>query len=144
MTGVHARTWMGVPATKKPVGIKGLSLIWTKDDGLVSEAHVYVDAAVVKAQLGAGPKQLTGLPVPTPPTFAAQVFEQSDPPDDSMALVVRGALDALENNNEAAYVGAMAADVDVYTLELAQPIHGKAGVKEYYKTTHKAIGQLDA
>jgi hypothetical protein len=57
--------------------------------------------------------------------------------------VVKAALDALENNNEAAYVASMTDDVDVSTLERASPARGKADARTYYKTMHKTIGQLD-
>ena len=67
MSGVQARDWMGAAATQKPVVIKGATLLWTKDDGTLTDIHVYFDVAAVKAQLGAGPKELEGLPPPALP-----------------------------------------------------------------------------
>src|SRR5271170_2345785 len=65
MSGTQARDWMGVAATNKPVVIKGISLLWTRDEGSITDVHVVFDVAVVKTQLGAGPKELAGLPAPT-------------------------------------------------------------------------------
>ncbi len=146
MTGTQAREWMGVAPTHKPLAFKGLTLLWTKDDGSVTDVHVYVDIALVKAQLGAGPKELLGTPAPSPSTGAAQIYEQTGagPADpQSAAGVMRSWLDALENNSESAYVGAVTDDVEVHTLERPQPARGKDSARAYFKAMHKAIGQLD-
>ncbi len=144
MSGTLARDWMGVAATRAPVAFKGLTLMWTKDDGSISDIHVYFDVAVVKAQLGAGPK---GLTAPPPPPFgkeAPRVFEQTGSPvEKSQVAIVEAALDALEGNNLARYVDAMADDATVWTLERAEPARGREEAKAYFKTMHKAIGQLD-
>lgn len=146
-TGTSARDWKGVAAAHKPISFKGMTLIWTKDDGSISDIHVYYDVAVVKAQLGAPtPKELTGLPAPSAPAGDAQVFEQASPPtatETNDVALVRGALDALENNNEAGYLGAMSDDYQIETLERTQPGKGKDEAKNYYRTMHKAVGQLD-
>ncbi len=154
MTGTQARDWMGVAATHKPVGIKGVTLLWTKDDGTVVDVHVYFDVALVKAQLGAGPKELLGAPLPALPPGGPQFFEQATAAsvDDQNVGVVKSALDALENSKEPAYLAAMTDDAQIETLErwgappaspLFNPLHGKADVKAYYEAMHKAIGQLD-
>lgn len=151
LTGIQARDWMGIKASQKPVTIKGIALLWTKDDGSVTDLHLYFDVAVVKAQLGVGPKDLVGVAIQgTPPSVGAgtattpQVFDQaSSPTEQSNVAVARGALDALEKNDLLAYQGAMAGDVEVYTLERLQPWHGKADAAAYFKAMHKALGQLD-
>ena len=40
------------------------TLLWTKDDGTLTDVHVYFDVAAVKALLGAGPRELEGLAPP--------------------------------------------------------------------------------
>ena len=144
MTGLEAREWMGAVATNKPVAFKGLTLLFTKDDGTISEAHVYFDVAVVKTQLGLGPKELATL-VPTPPPGGPpQVFEPTHAPDEAHNVIVgRAALDALEKNEEAAYLATMTDDVVVETLERAQPMRGQADQRAYFKAIHHTIGQLD-
>jgi|HubBroStandDraft_1064217.scaffolds.fasta_scaffold03365_2 SnoaL-like polyketide cyclase len=145
MTGMQARDWMGVASTHKPVTFKGLTLLWTKDDGSVTDIHVYIDVALVKAQLGVGPKELLGVPAPSMPTGSTQVFEQTagSADEQSHVAVMQSWLDALENNNESGYVGAVTEDIEVYTLEHPQPARGKEAARSYYKAMHKAIGELD-
>jgi ketosteroid isomerase-like protein len=146
MTGTQARDWMGVAATQKPVTFRALTLLWTKDDGSITDVHVYVNVAVVKAQLGVGPKDLLSLPSPPPlPTGPAQVFETQTPSADEQRNVaaVKASLDALENNKESEYLAASTDDVEVSALERAQPGSGKEALRAYYKAMHKAIGQLD-
>jgi ketosteroid isomerase-like protein len=144
MTGVQTKDWMGAAATNRPVSFKGLTLLFTNDDGTISDIHVYFDAAVVKAQLGVGPKELAGL-APTPaPTGAPQVVEATHSPDEARnVLVGRAALDALEKNDEAGYLATMTDDVVVETLERAQPMRGRDDERAYFKAIHRAIGQLD-
>ncbi len=147
MTGTQARDWKGVPATHKTISFKGVTLLWTKDDGSITDIHVYLDVAAVRALLGApGPKELANVPAVVPPTGAPQSYDQAPTPtsvelDDVAKL--KGSLDALENSNEAAYVGSMTDDVVVDTVEKSPAIHGKEEARGYYRAMHKAIGQLD-
>jgi len=144
LSGTQAKDWMSVPASHKPVVVKGLSLIWTKDDGTIIEIHVYFDVAVVKAQLGVGPKELLALPAPTMPSGPPQVYEQSgSDAEKANVTVARAAIDALERSDEAAYVDTKTDDIEYYTLEQAHPERGKDAARAYFKATRKAIGQLD-
>jgi ketosteroid isomerase-like protein len=151
MTGVHERPWMDIAATHKPVTIKGLALLWTKDDGSITDIHLYFDVAVVKAELGIGPKELLGLAkhvgstsgdstTSTRPLVVEQVGSANEKFNVALA---RAALDALESNNLAAYEATMSDNVELYTLEHAQPLRGKAEASAYFKAKRKAIGQLD-
>jgi len=141
MAGTHARDWMRVVATQKPVSIRGLTLVWTKDDGSILDVHVYFDVAAVKAQLGAAPKGLVAIPPPAMPTEPPQVVDQTGKEPDNVGTV-RTALDAFEKN-EAMYLGALTDDVEVHTIERAEPTHTKDEARAYYKAMHKAITQLD-
>jgi ketosteroid isomerase-like protein len=143
MAGTQERDWLGLPPTHKAVSFKGLTLLWTKDDGSIVDTHVYVDVAVVKAQLGTGPKDLLALP---PPATASPVppFEQVGSLEEkSNVATVRASLEALEKKDEAGYTAAMTEDVEVYTLERPQPVRSRDGARAYFKAMHKAIGQLD-
>jgi steroid delta-isomerase-like uncharacterized protein len=144
LTGTQARDWMGVPATHKPVAIKGLTLLWTKDDGIITDVHVYFDVAAVQAQLGVGPKELLALPAPALPAGAPEVYEQTGLPQEQMDVTVaRAKLDALESNNEAGYLATMTDDIELHTLERGQPMRGKDDAKAYFRSMRKAITQLD-
>jgi len=150
LTGVQARDWMGVKASQKPVTVRGITLIWTKDDGSITDLHVYFDVAAVKAQLGVGPKELVAAATrsdaasdagtPATPLIVEQAASAAE---ESNVAVARAALDALESSNLKAYQDAMADDVEVHTLERGQPSRGKGDAIAYFKAMHKAIGQLD-
>ena len=141
MSGVQARAWLGTPATQKPVTIKGITLFWTKDDGVISDCHVYFDVAAIKALLGAGPKELAGVAAPSMATGPLQYIDRTVPELDNVATV-RTALDALENN-EGAYLDSLTDDVEVHTLERTEPARGKDEARAHFKALHKAIAQLD-
>lgn len=142
MSGVQARDWMGVAATQKPVVIEGVALLWTKDDGTLADLHVYFDVAAVKAQLGAGPRELQGLPAPPMPAGRVEEIDRAPEQADN-AATVRTALNALENTSDGAYVATMADDVEVHALDRADPARGKEEQRAYFKAMHKAIAQLD-
>jgi hypothetical protein len=143
MSGVQSGDWMGVPATHKPVVIKGISLLWTNDDGTIEDAHVIFDVATAKVQLGAGPKDLAGLAAPSMPTAPTQFFDAT-PQQPDLAPVVRTALDAFENTAEAAYAAQMDDGIEINTLERADVARGKDAQLAYFKAMHKSIAQLDA
>jgi ketosteroid isomerase-like protein len=144
MSGTQARDWMGVPATHKNVVFKGVSLLWTRDEGSITDVHVVFDVAAVKTQLGAGPKELAALVAPPMPTGAAQSTEQAHSPEETANVAaVHAWLDALEHADDTAYLAAMSDDVTVDAPERPQPMHGKDDQKAYFKAMHHAIGELD-
>ncbi len=144
MTGLHTRAFMGVAPTLKPVVIKGLTLLWTSDSGVISELHVYIDEEVVKAQLGDGPADLQHLATSAPDANAPQVIEHAGTPEETKNVAaVRSMLTALEDGKEADFVSAMSDEIDVFTLDSAAPVHGKDAARAYYRNTRKAIRLLD-
>ncbi len=142
LSGVQARDWMGVKAAQKPVTIRGLTLLSTRDDGTIADAHLYFDVAVVKALLGGGPKELADVPAPAMPSEPTQFIDQTPGGPDNFQPV-RRALDAIENNDESAYLAEMADDVEFRTLEHPEPVRGKEERRAYFKALHKAIAQID-
>ena len=144
MSGVQNKDWMGVPASHKPVVLKGISLLWTKDDGTIVDAHMVFDVTAVKTQLGVGPKELASLPAPAMASGAPQATEQARTPDEAANVTATHAwLDSLEKTDEAVYVAGVTDDVLVESLHRLQPLRGKDDLKAYFKTMHKAIGELD-
>jgi ketosteroid isomerase-like protein len=138
MTGVHAHAFMGIPATQKPVAINGIALLSTKDDGAITEVHVYFDVLALKAQLGA-----KHPPLPTLPDAPPQRIELEESTVGRGKSPVRAALDALEEGDEAAYLATMADDVELHTQDRAQPVRGKEQQRTYFRAMRKALGQLD-
>jgi ketosteroid isomerase-like protein len=144
MTGAQARQWMKVPPTGKNVFIKGLTLLWTTDEGVVSEIHVYFDQEVISAQLGAGPVELRKLPTASAPPGPPAINERQGKPEElSNVTTLRAMLQALEDNQESAFVSKFADDLTVVTLDEPQPLHGKETARAFFRDIHRSIGQVD-
>jgi hypothetical protein len=144
MTGTQAREWMKVAPTNKNVAIKGLTLLWTTDDGMITEVHVYLDEDIVKAQLGAGPVELRKLAPPPLPSGAATVTEhQGSAEETANVAALRGMIEALEDNREAAYVSNVTDAFTVVTLDESEPLHGKEAARTYFRNIRRAVRQVD-
>ncbi len=140
LSGAQARSWMGLPASNRTVVIHGLTLLWTDDDGIISEIHVYFDEDAVKAQLGgAAPPQAPAGAAGTP-----QIAQRGGTAEErANVAVARSALQALEDDKEATFVAAMADELEVVTAGRSETFHGKSGARSYFKETRKTIRQLD-
>jgi steroid delta-isomerase-like uncharacterized protein len=144
LSGTQTKEWLSVPAKKKSVVIRGLTLLWTKDDGSITDIHIYFDVAMAKAQLGVGPKELLALPAPSMPSGAPAVYEQTGSADEKTSVAGgRAAIDALESDDEAAYVDTKTDDTQYFSLEKAQPEVGKEAARAYFKAIRRQIAQLD-
>jgi predicted ester cyclase len=144
MTGTQTGPWQGLPASGKPVVIRGLSLVGTSDDGIITDIRMYFDQAVVKAQLGVGPADLLALPPATVSDAPPLVVEQPAPDHAATnAGVMRMMLQDLEDAKESDFLATFADDIQVFTQDRAEPMTGKQAARGYYRTLHKAIRQLD-
>lgn len=145
MRGTQTRPWFGLPPSQKSVTFDGLTVIWTRDDGLLSELHVYFDVALVKAQLsGLGPKELVAKAQPTLSTSEPTQFDrQGGPLEVGNEGVVRASLDALENNKESSYTSFFSDAFELRTLEETPSVRGVAIARDYFRKMHNAIGQLN-
>jgi hypothetical protein len=144
MTGVQARVWLGIAPTLKPVVIKGLTLIWTNDDGIISDLHVYFDEGVVRAQLGNGPAELQKLPLPSPDAGTQEVFERTGAPEEKANVAVaRAMIQALEDDKETDFMATLDDNVQVFTSDHAEPARGKSAARQYFRTLRGSIHHLD-
>jgi hypothetical protein len=55
---------------------------------------------------------------------------------------VRTSLQALEDNNESAYLAAFADDAELGTLESPSPLRGKSALRSYFSSMRNAINYL--
>jgi hypothetical protein len=73
-----------------------------------------------------------------------EIFDQRNTAEEKEQVgLYRASLDALEQNEEATYLGSMADDVAVFTPGGTRNARGKADLRAYYHQMHAAIGQLD-
>jgi ketosteroid isomerase-like protein len=144
MSGIQKREWLGLAPTNRQMAIQGITLLWTRDDGTITDVHVYFDVAVAKARLGVGPRELVALPSPKWPEGPAQVIEQASTPEEAANVkTVRAMLDALEDGSEQTFLAGIGDDIEIDADEHAQPEKGKEAQRTYFKTLRKSISQLD-
>ena len=144
MTGAHAREWMKIPATGKSVSIRGLTLLWTTDEGVITEIHVYFDEDVVRAQLGVGPPALRKLPAPVAGAGPPAIKEREGRPEETSNVAsMRAMLQALEDKQESAFVSRIADDLTVVTLDEPEPLRGKESARTYFKNVWHSVREVD-
>jgi ketosteroid isomerase-like protein len=129
---------------RRPMAISGATVLFTKDDGSIWDIHLYFDEALVKAQIGMGPRGFPSAIFPATPKDARKTVEQTGSPEEKANLApVHEALDALENGDEAPYLATMTDDVELTTVEIAEPARGRASARRYFRAMRKAIANLD-
>lgn len=132
MTAVH-------PAIREAVLLKGVALLSTLAGGAISDVRLYFDQALLAAQIGAGPK----LPLPRAEAGPRQEVGPSPGVPDRGVAAMRAALDALENDDQAAYLAAMTDDVELNTLRGLEPARGKSAARAEFQTLRKGLRRLD-
>jgi hypothetical protein len=144
MTGIHARPFLGVAPTHKPVVIRGLTLLWTSDSGIISDLHVYFDEELVRAQLGGGPADLQKLRTPLVDAEAHQTYERNGAAQEATNVaLVRTMIQALEDDKESIFLSTMDDQVEVDMLDHAEPSRGKIAARQYFQTMRSSIRHLD-
>jgi|SRR5580692_11295720 ketosteroid isomerase-like protein len=129
-TGTMTSDFMGVKATKKPVGGLRVHVAWFNDDGLVKELHEYGDAAGMMAQM----KGKAGAPpVPTLSTNAPEIHvAKSSPDEDKLVDWLKTVDDAFNTDDVKAAVATHADDADALLSFSGKP--AVKGKKDLTKT----------
>jgi ketosteroid isomerase-like protein len=127
----------------RPVAIDGLALLWTKDDGSITDIHLYFDEALLQVERGLHPEPPISRAIRAVPPAKPEIVEQHrTSQEESGTADVRAAIQALEDNHEAVYMAAFDDGVSVKTLESAEPTSGKAPLRVHFRTMHQSIGYL--
>jgi ketosteroid isomerase-like protein len=144
MTGIHARPFLGVAPTNKPVVIKGLTLLWTSDSGIISDLHVYFDEELIRAQLGGGPADLQKVPTPPADAETHQTYERTGAPEEATNVaLVRAMIQALEDGQETSFLATFDDKLEITSLDHAEPARGKLAARQYFQTMRGSIRHLD-
>jgi predicted ester cyclase len=157
MTAAQTGDFLGIKATGKEVGLRGVTLYWFNLSGLINDMHVYFDAGATVAQLGgalpclekpsgAGPKGCK-TPIEGPPVVLAaspQVFVAAGGSEEEKADLhaLNASFDALEAKNENEYLAPFADDVDVFRLDRPAPERGKEDRRKFARTVARAFSSL--
>jgi ketosteroid isomerase-like protein len=111
-SGTMTSDFMGIKASKKPIGASRLHILWFNDDGLVKEVHEYADEAGTLAQM----KGAKGAPpVPTVPASPPEVHVGKGTPDeDKLADWAKGLDEVFSKDDVKAVTATMADDADYW------------------------------
>jgi ketosteroid isomerase-like protein len=111
-SGTMTGDFMGMKATKKPVGQIRLRVLWFNDDGLVKEQHEYGDDAGLMAQM-TGKKAAPA--VPALPTNLPEIhLAKGTPDEDKLVELAKGIDDLFSKDDAKAAVAGMADDADYW------------------------------
>jgi hypothetical protein len=123
-TGTMTGDFMGMKATKKPVGQIRVHVIWFNDDGLVREMHEYGDDAGLMAQM-TGKKGAP--PIPVLPTNAPELhIAKGTPDEDKLADWAKGMDEISSKDDPKAVLAGTADDADYWINFTGAPaIRGK-------------------
>jgi ketosteroid isomerase-like protein len=114
-TGTMTGDFMGMKATKKPLGQHRLHILWFTEDGLIKEQHEYGDAGGVFAQMKGA---RMAPPPPTLPTNPPEVHTAKGTPDEDKLADWAKANDDAFNKDDPKALPPMADDGD-YWLNLS-------------------------
>jgi uncharacterized protein (TIGR02246 family) len=111
-SGTMANDFMGIKASKKPIGQTRLHVMWFNDDGLIKEEHEYGDGAGLTAQM----KGAKGAPpVPTVPTSPTEMHAAKGTPDeDKLADWAKGLDETFSKDDVKLAVSTVADDGDYW------------------------------
>jgi predicted ester cyclase len=110
VSGTMTGDFMGMKATKKPVGRHQLIISTFNDDGLVSQQHIYGDGPGMMAQMK-GAKEAP--PVPDMPAATDMHWAKNTPDEDKLVDWAKGLNDAFNKDDAKALGATMASDADV-------------------------------
>jgi ketosteroid isomerase-like protein len=128
-TGTMTADFLGMKATKKPVGGFRVNIGWFNDDGSLRELHTYADAAGVVAQIQGKPN---APPVPVLPTNPPDVHVgKGTSEEDKLGDWAKGIDDAFNKGDVKAAVALHADDGDVWLAFSGKP--AMKGIKEITK-----------
>jgi uncharacterized protein (TIGR02246 family) len=137
-TGTNTGELMGDKPTKKPVGIRGVTIDWFTPEGLVKQEHRYFDMATFMGQIGKG-KGAPFRPVATAPTGEPELHAaKGTPEEDKIVEIAKGVYASFEKKAEADFLGATDDKVS-WSDQMAPKDTGKAEMKKFFQTYTKAI-----
>jgi steroid delta-isomerase-like uncharacterized protein len=136
--GTMTGDFMGMKASKKPIGNLRAHVMWFNDDGLVKEQHEYADDAGLMAQM----KGAKGAPpVPTVPSGAPEMHVSKGAPDeDNLADGAKKMDETFSKDDPKAVVANVADDADYWTNVSGMPaMKGKKDLTKDLNNWFKAF-----
>jgi steroid delta-isomerase-like uncharacterized protein len=136
-TATMTGEFLGLKATRKPVGLIALRVLRLTDDGKVKEAHEYADAAGLVAQM-IGKKGAP--PAPLLPTNDLGLHAAKDTPDeDELAAWAKSLDETFGEGSPKVVADAMSDEVDYWTNFGGMAVKGKRAVEKSLAAWFKAF-----
>ncbi|HXX68887.1 MAG TPA: nuclear transport factor 2 family protein [Polyangiaceae bacterium] len=130
--------------TRRAVAFDRFAVLATRQDGAVSDLHVYFDVASVEAELGRSASDPHAASSAASPAGPPQVAWQSGSSDEMHnAAVVCRWLDAVDSIDRAAYLACLSEDVELTTPQSPQPARGKEAAAKGFEAIHRQLAELE-
>jgi steroid delta-isomerase-like uncharacterized protein len=140
MTGTNTGDFMGMKATNKPVGLRGVTVIFSNPDGLVREEHDYTDMGSMMMQLGvpkAKGRALVGLP-----TTSETHIAKGTPDEDKNVDLAKSFAAVMEKKDVKAFLDGMTDD-STYDMNVSpNPMSGKKDGEKWFNMMTKAFPDM--
>ena len=137
MTATHKGEFMGIKASGKPVGVRGATVLWFNQDGLVKQEHRYFDANTVLFQIGAS-KAPARAAEKAPSGEPEWHFAKGTLDEEKQLTVARNLYGAFEKKSEGDFLGALDEKGTWSDLASPQDMSSKDG-KKFFQTFVKAF-----
>ncbi len=138
VNGTHKGEFMGQKATNKPVGLRGVSVLWVGPDGLVKQDHRYYDGATLMTQLGQMKAPARAVP-PMPSGEPEWHVAKGSPDEDKQVELAKSLYGSFEKKAEADFLGSMDDKVVWSDLSAPKDMTGKGEAKKFFQMFTKAL-----
>jgi steroid delta-isomerase-like uncharacterized protein len=141
MNGTQKGDFMGVKATGKPVGVRGLSVLWISSDGLTKQEHRYFDGSTIMSQLG----QMKGpaRPIPSLPSGEPETHVAKGGDDEAKQIdLVKAMYAAMDKKSEADFLAPLDDKLAWSDLSAPKDMTGKPEAKKFFQMFTKAFTDM--
>jgi steroid delta-isomerase-like uncharacterized protein len=141
MNGTQKGEFMGVKATNKPVGVRGISVVWMTPEGLVKQEHRYFDGNTFMAQMGK--IKMPARAVPSLPSGDPEWhIAKGSPEEAKSADLAKGMYAAMDKKAEADFLGPLDDKLTWVDLSAPKDMSGKADAKKFFQMFTKAFSDM--
>ncbi len=140
VNATQSKEWMGVPATEKPWGVTGASILWFDKDGHITKDHRYADSATIMGQLGVTKKKARAIP-PVPSSTEVHVAK-GDAQEDKALEWLKSVNGAFDKHDSKAFLDTMSDDTLYDDMSMAGQMKGKGAAKQFFESFTKAFPDM--
>jgi len=138
MNGTQKGEFMGVKASNKPVGVRGVTVVFMGPDGLAKAEHRYFDSTTLMAQIGAMKAPARAVP-PMPAGEPEWHAAKGTPEEDKGVEQMKAVYATFEKKSEADFLGTMDDKAVWSDLSAPKDMTGKADAKKFFGMFTKAF-----